>query len=94
MFIRYNYQIYQFNLILTQNFTRNRRIVKFIHINKERVKVRIFKSAIFNVLFIIGLENILTQSSRSGEINTTDNLIQINYISFKSHEYKLQFDIK
>jgi hypothetical protein len=45
--------------------------------------VSIFKSAIFNGLFIIGLENILTQSSRSGEINTTtDNLIQINYILF------------
>ncbi len=73
---------------------RNRPIVKFMHINKERVKVRIFKNSIFNGLFIIGLENILTQSSRSGEISTTtDNLIQINYISFKNHEYKLQFDI-
>ncbi len=73
----------EFTLILTQNFTRNGPIVKFIHINKERVKECIFKSAIFNGLFIIGLENILTQSSRSGEISTTtDNLIQINYISF------------
>jgi hypothetical protein len=80
--------------MLSQNFMRNRPIVKFMHINKERVKVRIFKNSIFNGLFIIGLENILTQSSRSGEISTTtDNLIQINYISFKNHEYKLQFDI-
>ncbi len=84
----------EFTLILTQNFTRNGPIVKFIHINKERVKECIFKSAIFNGLFIMGLENILIQSSCSGEINTTtDNLIQINYISLKSHEYKLQFDI-
>ncbi len=67
----------------SQNFMRNRPIVKFMHINKERVKVRIFKNSIFNGLFIIGLENILTQSSRSGEISTTtDNLIQINYLSF------------
>jgi hypothetical protein len=68
----------QFNLILSQNFTRNRPIVKFIHINKERVKVRIFKSAIFNRLSIMGLENILIQSSRSGEINTTTDNFDTN----------------
>ena len=56
-------------------------------------KVHLLRSTVqfFN---LNSLENLLTQSSRSEEFDSkTDNLIQTNYISFESYEYKLYFDI-